>query len=262
MLPDDFTSLAGLHLFCNPYSNCAGRVMLAVAEKGIETQIHIVDLLKGEQLSSKYYTINPTCDVPAIVHDGEAMGDSITILRYLEAMFPEQSLTPNNKAHAVKMEELLDLASHSHMDYIVPWIYAKGFGRLPTPKQKAFYDQYVPHRSQFHNHRITVAPDVVLKESEVKIANTLSILEQKLSQQRYLVGSTYSMADIAWFPTLYLLGKVFAYPLNDYPNLVRWMKDIENRPAFINGVKTYMSPIPSWLLRLILKIVRLTGGRR
>lgn len=262
MIPKNVSTLQGLHLFCNPYSNCAGRVMLAVAEKELDVQIHIVDLLKGAQLTSEYQAINPTCDVPAIVHSGKTMGDSISILRYLEEKFPEISLAPSDLEEKTQMDCLLELASKSHMEYIVPWLYAKGFGRFPTPEQKAFYDQYVPHRSHFHNERITGNAMVTLRRSEQKIAHVLSELEQRLSQQRYLVGENYSLADIAWFPTLYLLGRIFAYSLQNYPNVSRWMNEVEKRPAFVQGVKSYMAPIPNCMIRAMMKMIRYTGGRK
>lgn len=262
MIPNDASKLKGLHLFCNPYSNCAGRVMLAVAEKELDVQIHIVDLLKAEQLSQEYYAINPTCDVPAIVHDGKTMGDSVAILRYLEEKFTDKPLTPTASEQKLEMDALLDSASKSHMEYIVPWIYAKGLGRLPTPEQKAFYDKYVPHRSHFHNERIASHIGTDYRVPEKKINHALSDLNQKLSQHKYLVDDKYSLADIAWFPTLYLLGKTFAFPLKKYPHILRWMHEIENSPAFVKGVKSYMSPIPNCLLRVIIRLIRLTGGRK
>ncbi|MFZ3418635.1 glutathione S-transferase family protein [Vibrio harveyi] len=262
MIPNNVSALQGLHLFCNPYSNCAGRVMLAVAEKKLDVRVHIVDLLKGEQLTSEYQAINPTCDVPAIVHNGKTMGDSITILRYIEETFPETPLVSSDLQEKTQIDYLLELASKSHMEYIVPWLYAKGFGRFPTPEQKAFYDQYVPHRSQFHNDRVAGDAMVTLRESEQRIAHVLSELEQRLSQKRYLVGKDYSLADIAWFPTVYLLGRVFAYSLKDYPHVSRWMNEVEKRPAFIRGVKSYMAPIPNCMLRAMMKMIRYTGGRK
>lgn len=262
MIPNDKSQLNGLHLFCNPYSNCAGRVMLAVAEKQLDVQIHLVDLLKGEQLSSEYRAINPTCDIPAIVHDGEAMGDSISILRYLEKHFPEKSLTPSELEQKSQMDNLLEQASQSHMEYIVPWLYAKGFGRFPTAEQKAFYDQYVPHRSKFHNKRIAGVIATDHREPEKKIHQQLSELNQILGQHQYLAGGHYSLADIAWFPTLYLLGRIFAFSLKQYPHILRWMADIESRPAFVNGIKSHLKPIPHCMLRLMMRVIRFTGGRK
>ncbi len=110
MIPKDKSQLQGLHLFCHPYSNCAGRVMLAVAEKELDVHIHQVDLLGGEQLSVEYHAINPTCDLPAIVLDGKAMGDSVSILRYLEETFPENSLTPKTPEQRLQMDALQERA--------------------------------------------------------------------------------------------------------------------------------------------------------
>jgi len=236
--------------------------MLAIAEKGIDANIHHVDLLNGEQLTQDYRAINPTCDLPAIVHDGKPLGDSVAILKYLEDKFPTKSLTPKSEEQIQAMNELLEMASKSHMDYIVPWLYAKGFGRLPTPEQKEFYDNYVPHRSHFHNNRIAgiVAKDT--KAYETMINRDLLLLESNLSKHQFLVGDSISLADMAWFPNVYLLVRVFAMPLKNFPCISRWMDKMEKRPAFINGIKAHMKPIPFWLLRLIIRLIRLTGGRK
>ncbi len=217
MLPSDHQTLEGLHLFFNPYSNCSQRVMLAIAEKELAVELHEVDLLKGEQLSLEYHAINATCDVPAIVDHGRAMGDSVTILRYLEHRFPDKSLTPTDDTEKADMELLLDAAAASHMNAIVPWLYTKGYGRLPTPDQKAFYDQYVPHRSQFHNDRLTGKTACDLKAQEEIVNRDFSLLEQRLAKQRYLTGEHYTLADIAWFPNAFLLHRVFAFPLKPFP---------------------------------------------
>lgn len=236
--------------------------MLAIAEKGIEARIHQVDLLKGEQLSLKYRAINLTCDLPAIVHDGKPLGDSVTILKYLEKAFPERSLTPVEPLQEQEMNEFLELASKSHMEYIVPWLYAKGFGRLPTPEQKEFYDKYVPHRSKFHNKRILGQTAKDLRIYEAMMHKDFAMFEKKLSKYNYLIGDSVSLADMAWFPNVYLLVRVFAMPLSNYPHISRWLKEMEQRKTFINGVKSYMKPIPFWLLRRVMKIIRLTGNRK
>ncbi len=57
--------------------------MLLLAEKGIEAEMHEVNLLKSEQLTEEYLRINPKGEVPAIVHNGKAMHESCDIMRYL-----------------------------------------------------------------------------------------------------------------------------------------------------------------------------------
>lgn len=67
---------------------------------------------------------------------------------------------------------------------------------------------------------------------------------------------------MAWFPSIYLLVRVFGMPFRSYPHISRWLKEMEQKPAFVKGVKPYMKPIPFWILRLIMRVIRLTGERK
>lgn len=261
MIPSQISRLDGLHLFYNPYSNCSERVMLLCAEKGLTPKMYELDLMRGDQLTDEFRAINPNCDVPAIVHNGNPMGDSITIMRYLESTFPAVSLTPAKASDKESMERLLDEASKSHMEIIVPYLYAAGIGRLPTPEQKSYYDKYVPYRSAFHNDRLAgkVATDNYAAERAVK--KQLEMLDDILAEQAWLAGETYSMADIAWFANTIVL-RTLGYKIPDVPNVKAWIKTIEQRPAYQTGIKAHFKPIPNCLLRGIMRLSRKFGNRK
>lgn len=250
----------GLHLFMNPYSNCAQRVMHLCAEKGLAPTLHEVDLLRGAQLTESYYAINPNCDVPALIHDGQAMHDSVTIMRYLEQAFPSPSFTPTDTNQRDEMERHLNQAADSHMNGVVPWIYASGIGRLPTPEQKAFYDEKVPHRSTFHNDRIAgkVAHDPQAAKSVLD--TQFGELEHILSHQEWTACASYSLADIAWAPNVVIL-RILGFDFAPYPNILRWLATIEARPAYRTGVKQHFKPVPNWLIRQAARMVRKSGNR-
>lgn len=250
-----------LHLFYNPYSNCSQRVQLLLAEKDLTPSFHEVDLLKGRQLSDEYRKINPNCDVPALVHNGKPMHDSITIMRYLEQNFPSPSFTPSNQREANEMERLLTLASESHMNSVVPFIYATGLGRLPTPSQNRYYDQYLPVRSQFHAERIAgrVANDA--SAARQTLNEQMKMLDQLLSNSTWLTGETYSLADMAWFSNINVL-RILGYREPNYPHLRQWIKRIEMRPTFRKGIKSHYKPIPNWLIRCLLRLIRKLGNRK
>lgn len=91
--PEEMT---GLHLFYHPLSNCAMRALLLMQEKGLKFEKHKMNLLKNEQLSEEYRAITEKCEVPAIIHQGIAMLESIDIMRYLEQAFPMIPFTPRD----------------------------------------------------------------------------------------------------------------------------------------------------------------------
>ena len=71
-----------------------------------------------------------------------------------------------------------------------------------------------------------------------KLFSTLDMLEQRLSQQRYLVGNTITEADWRLFPTLLRFDPVYVghFKCNlrciaDYPNLSNYLRDLYQQPG-------------------------------
>ena len=253
-------TMTGLHLFYNTYSNCSQRVQLLLAEKGIEAEMHVVDLMRGAQLTEEYHQISPRCQVPAIVHNGTPMEESCDIMKYLEKEFPENSFTPVDSIEQSQMDYWLNIAGSTHISHIVNYVYAYGYGRLPTPDQWAFYQKHVPHRTKFHKERREGLVATDRKAATALIDEQFTQLEETLGKTPWLAGNTYSLADIAWYPNAWLL-QLFGYSLEKFPNMQAWMKRIEQRPAYQSGIKNHLKNIPNFVLRLVGKLIRKFGNR-
>jgi maleylacetoacetate isomerase len=93
MGPDN---MAGLKLYTYWRSSAAYRVRIALNLKGLAFQSIPVHLLRegGEQYSGAYRSINPQGLVPALVHDGKVITQSMAICEYLEECFPQPALLP------------------------------------------------------------------------------------------------------------------------------------------------------------------------
>jgi len=77
-------------------SSSAYRVRIALNLKGIDYQQKFVHLVKegGEQHQHEYRQVNPLGLVPALVHDGQTIVQSMAIIEYLEEAFPGRPLLP------------------------------------------------------------------------------------------------------------------------------------------------------------------------
>lgn len=92
-----------LKFYYHPLSPIARRVWLALLEKQLPFEPIVVNLATGEQRQTAYLALNPFHHVPAIA-DGEfQVIESLAILDYLEAQYPESSLMPQSNQEVARM---------------------------------------------------------------------------------------------------------------------------------------------------------------
>ena len=70
----------------------ATRILLE--ELGAPYELAPIDMKKGEQRQPAYLAVNPMGKVPAIVHDGALVTESVAIFIYLADAFPAARLAP------------------------------------------------------------------------------------------------------------------------------------------------------------------------
>jgi len=77
-------------------SSASYRVRIALNLKGLSYEQRPVDLVLdgGQQHSSDYRQLNPQGLVPALVHGGQVITQSLAIIEYLEETFSGESLLP------------------------------------------------------------------------------------------------------------------------------------------------------------------------
>jgi maleylacetoacetate isomerase len=76
-------------------SSCSYRVRIALGLKGLAWESIPVHLVKGDQRAPSYLAHNPSGFVPTLVlEDGTELVQSLAILDYLEAVWPDPPLLP------------------------------------------------------------------------------------------------------------------------------------------------------------------------
>lgn len=75
-------------------SSSAYRVRIALNLKGVDYRGVEVDLVKGEQGGEGFGAINPQRLVPALEVNGQVITQSLAIIEWLDATFPEPRLIP------------------------------------------------------------------------------------------------------------------------------------------------------------------------
>jgi maleylacetoacetate isomerase len=79
-------------------SSAAFRARIALNLKNIKPELRFVHLLKdgGQQHTAEYKTLNPQELIPALVHDGHTITQSLAIVEYLDEVMPEPPLLPKD----------------------------------------------------------------------------------------------------------------------------------------------------------------------
>ena len=104
-----------LEHYHNINSVCAQKVRIALHEKGLKPQEHLLTL-RGDQFEPAYLKLNPNGVVPTLVHDGNTIIESSLILYYLDEAFPAPPLMPKEPTlrHRVRLfNKLIDEYLHN-----------------------------------------------------------------------------------------------------------------------------------------------------
>lgn len=79
-------------------SSASYRVRIALYLKNLEFEYRAVHLLNngGEQKSPKYMALNPSAEVPCLIHGDKVLAQSMAIVDYLDRVFPDPRLFPED----------------------------------------------------------------------------------------------------------------------------------------------------------------------
>ena len=235
----------GLHLYHAFYSNCSMRVRMTLEEKGLPWVSHHLDLMKGEHITPEYFGINPNGLVPTLVHDGVVIIESNDIIDYIDNTFPEPPLKPTGKQELAEMNEWLRLATSIHLNGVKTYMYAKKFGgkmRKSAEEQSRYRELQTNEELLAYHAKVSSEEGITGADVEVAakiLRECFTKVEQALSEHQWLVGDTFSLADISWIPLHSSLSDA-NYPFEEYPKITAWNKAIHSRAGFQKGVLEWM----------------------
>lgn len=233
--------LNGIHLYHANRSNCSARVRLLLEEKELDWTSHHIDLGRKENISEEYFGINPKGVVPALVHDGTVITESNDILLYLEETFPEPGFRAVPPDRQSEIDYWLKMSGDLHIPGIKTFQYYKLNAALleKTDEELALYRrlQSDPELLAFHGKH---SEGRRFSEADADAASAL-LDEYFIKQERaiadggWLVGASYTLADISWSPTVTTL-LAGGFDFGRYPNIREWYGRISRRPQFEKAV--------------------------
>jgi maleylacetoacetate isomerase len=178
-------------------SSASYRVRIALNLKGIEYRRVPVNLLESEQRAEAYRGRNPQGFVPMLEADDLCLTQSLAIIGWLEANWPEPRLLPADPAEAAHVRALaLTIVSDIHP-----------LNNLRVLKRLTALGLDQGQRDEWYRDWVTEG----FAALEVLAAPRAG---------RFLFGDAPTLADVCLVPQMFNARR-FSVPLDDYPTLVR-----------------------------------------
>lgn len=187
------------------------RVIIYLAEKGIDVPRYEVDYANGEHRSDRYLRINPAGRAPTLVTDtGLAITDSAAILEYLEELHPNKPMIgsdPLSRARVRSLERLgSDLIARGQLWL---WNQTNAFPAKEPVPSKETADRTYRYASEL-----------------------LDALETEIGANAFLAGDGPTIADFTVFAIFQTARERFDLPFGSgHPHLDAWYKRFRARPS-------------------------------
>jgi GST-like protein len=190
------------------------KVHIMLEECGLAYRAIPVDIGAGDQFKPEFLKISPNNKIPAITDPDGPDGKSISL-------FESGAILVYLAAKTGKFLPRTDRAKYE----VLQWLMFQMGSVGPMLGQNHHFRLYAPEKLEYAVQRYT---------NEAK--RIYGVIDQRLSQNEYLGGSEYSIADIATFPWLRSWERQ-GIVLGEYPYLQDWFNKMAERPAVQRGVR-------------------------
>ena len=198
-----------IKLYGFPLSGHSHRVELMLSLLGLASEFILVDLKQGAHKTPEFLTtLNSFGQVPVIDDGGTVLADSNAILIYLASTYGSGQWLPSDLVGQAKVQRWLSAAAG-------PLHAGPATARLAT----------------------VFGAEVDTVGAINRAHALLSVMEQQLSQSRFLASEQPSIADIAFY-TYVAHAPEGNVALNDYPHVRAWLASIEALPGFVGMPRT------------------------
>ena len=190
------------------------KVALFLEEAGLPYEAIPVDTRKGDQFAPAFAAINPNNKVPAIVDGDVSVFDSSAILLYL----------------GEKTGKFMPAASGQARADLFSWMMFAASGLGPYSGQAVHFRHYAPEPKDYGVTRYLF---------EAK--RHYGILEARLAQHEWMLGSEYTVVDMAVWGWARMAPLVMGSSPKDmavweeFPHVKRLLDTVNARPAAVRA---------------------------
>ena len=184
------------------------RVDLFIKAKGIELETHTLDMRGGEHFSAEYRTVNPLGTIPALcLEDGTVLAQVPAIVEYLEGLYPEPPLLGSGTLECALVRDW------SHRLFIEGFLAVADVLRNSS---KGFVNRALPGPEDYEQ-----IPALV-DRGRKRLPVFFRVLDSHLAGREFIVGDSYSFADIDAFVVCWFAGWIKETIPEDCQHLQSW----------------------------------------
>lgn len=210
-----------MKIYGHPWSVNSRKSFMTLAEKGLEAELVLVMIPKGEQKTSAHVARHPFGKVPVLDDDGFVVYETRAVNAYLDRKKPPVSLSPTDPRDAARVDQWINVAD----SYFVPHAQALVVERL------------------FRRYLGGEANAQVIETSRAAMQPALDVIDRFLESAPYLGGSAFSLADIHWMPYVEYLTRVGeGEPFAKRKNVDAWWRRVSARPTWAKVARSGPQP--------------------
>jgi glutathione S-transferase len=184
--------------------NCY-KLKLLTAILNIEHEWIHVDILAGDSKDESFLSLNPAGKIPLLVlSDGRCLSESNAILNFLAA---DSELLPDEPFLRAKVMQWQFFEQYSHEPYIAVARFIAKYLGLPEDRKAEYVSK---------------------QEGGNK---ALALMEKQLAETSYLVGESFSVADISLYAYTHV-AEEGGFDLSRYPAIQVWLARISAQPNY------------------------------
>ncbi|WP_285165166.1 glutathione S-transferase family protein [Shewanella goraebulensis] len=186
--------------------NCY-KIKLTLHLLNIEYQWKAVDLMKGETTTPAFLAKSPQGKLPIIeLTDGRVLAESNAIIGYLAG---NSELVPKDEFDKALMYQWMFYEQYTHEPCIAVARFIQLYQNMPVERQSE-YDSL-----------------------HAKGAKILGLLDQQLSDNLFIIGSQFTLADIALYAYTHVAHEG-GFDLTHYVNINNWLERVTKQRGYVS----------------------------
>ena len=202
------------------------KVSIALEEMGLSYEPHVIDITTGDQFSVDFIKVNPNSKIPAIVDPNGPGGQPINIMESGAILL----------YLAEKTNKFIPEAPRLRMQTL-QWLFFQVAGVGPMFGQFGHFFRYGRENCD-HPYPI--------ERYTKEVKRLLGVMETQLSQNSYISGDEYTIADMATFPWVSCLDVFYKgsehLDLPSFKKVNTWLSKCLDREAVKVGMQ--VCPFP------------------